>query len=1044
MPDSMDKSLRIMALMLVASSGAPTNVDFPLTPSERDDIAKKLDKEEKAAKAKAEEVEKNKKYLENLDKSIAALEKAAEALKAEVGDKTKDDPAYVEVQKILDAKKKLQEARRKEQDAAIKDSNLLKIEVNKILKEYFAKADPKMIAQRFGVDFDGIDFSGTPEFLKNTSAPSGVKLRYGLGAEHTWDDVIGDPWGWEPSMTMKTISQHEQVTTRNMYDMAQKLLEKKIPGIKPLIGRVGLTHNIDHLREKPDAYKNIFGNQSFTPSVLNNSTRWYNDIEKDPVFRELMDLYTRGKDTKTIKKDGAEITYGLPPIGQPILMNSGGNGGWNDRPNFTMQKNFYPYRLNIGATSQAAQKDANRRDDKAPVALDDYCSANYTDAMIQRPRWNADGSPVATQYVNPKYREIISDNLWRLAGKGNGKNYKGTPSETDLADEVMYPPALVKAVKADIDYFCKSVPANEGVDKDGYNRNLRGTSFAAPTAAGVMYAATVLFPDASEEECMSAFLMACEPRYHRLPGKDEAAVDDIMYMTDPKTGWCFSPRGGGYGEFIIRDDATDKNPDSWIKMQKYLELMRQERLKMTKNGKVKTFVEIGEGPEKRKVALDGQPTPVTMEITRFKQEEPSKAMKAETKKRYDALIEACTKSDMHACTSVIGSEIEELIKKHDYKGALKKYEEHYVEGGFVGKTDPFYEDIKKAVKEAEEGKSYTYSMKVPADHDLCCMIASLRLKYKDTSNTDRYIVLESPDGRMIPVTMSEPHSGIEVGSTSGFMNASALGKDKGGTWKIHTRAELDTSGSTLVLGGTERNPDLGILDVRETVLAKVVEKEAKARTTVPGKNHLVIKDPHVMLREWNGLAGKAKPIKLTPSTYEQQRDYMQELLNNSSLKKGGFLPKDITLRRPGIILPEAPKPAAPAIPFMDFFRKLFSGEKTSSLDTSNFYDSIKDNWGDMAVAIADDKPPKLDVPDKSLPNPYKDDSAYVIDKPVIIDPVQKLLRPVAVPDGDKLASAASGVSSYLDMADGAWVKPSQLPAKASDDKVKPSRKTAVS
>jgi hypothetical protein len=924
----LQRSLTVLVLM---SAGLTALANDPPTREERDKVNRRLNKDADAHADKRAQEEKADRLLANMKQGIEALEKVVPDLMKSVADKDATDPVRIEAERMRDTLAKLkalQPQKAEELDAIRKNANLLQVELRKTLKEYFSKADPKMVADRFGVPFDGVDFNGTAEFLKLTSAPPGVQVHYGLGAEHTWDDTFYKHGFF--GVRMKAVSQHEQVTTRDMYDTAKQLMEKKLPGVRPLVGRVGLTHNIDHLRENPQGYKHIFGNQSFPPSVLNNSTRWVNDLEKQTVFGELMELYTRGEGTRTIKLDGTEVTYGLPTIGRPILANSGGNGGWNDRPNFTMQKNFYPFRLNIGSTAQGPLKDANRRDDKTPVALEEYCSASYTDALIQRPRWNTDGSPVKTQYINPKYREVISDNLWRLAGL-SGKGYTGTPSEADLADEVKYPPALVKAVKADITAFCKAVADNEGVDADGYHRNLRGTSFAAPTAAGVLLAARNLFPDASEPEIMSAFLAACQPMYYREPSENAAPVDDIMHLTDPKTGWRFSPKGAGYGEFVIRDNATEKNPDSWLRMQEMLSLMRAERMKLTRNGKAVTTVEVGEGPDKHKIALNGQPTPMTMELKRFR-DTPSDAMK----KRADDLEKAVTKDfaevrklyELPAMKDT--DDLAKALKERRYDDALTLLKQetskapltlaelpkmlqglapslpnftipNVIAMAIPGPKELALKKAEATVKKAMDMREFTYSLTVPAGHDMCCTIASMRLKFSDNAKTDQFIMLESPDGRMVPVTLSDPHSGYEVGSTSGFMNMPALGASKTGVWKIHTRNALDTGNSTMVLGGTYRNAELDIRDVRETVLLPLIQKEAGIRTKVPEKNLLKIADAHATLREWHGITPpKKSKITLKPSTYEDQRDYLEDLLQNSELRKGGFLPEGGKLIRPGI------------------------------------------------------------------------------------------------------------------------------------------------
>jgi hypothetical protein len=403
MQQYLNRGLQILILMSagVMSSFAADKPNPP-TYAERDDVQKRLDKAKGSHEAKRVEVEKTTAMLDNLGKSIDALEKTLEPL-AKVTD---DEDIRKEADKMRETLTKLKSIRTKTQtdlDKGRTNANALQRELQTTLKEYFSKADPKMIANNFGVPFDGVDFAGTPLYRELTSGDPLAPRHYALGAEHTWDDRVwwSDKGGWK-SVNMKAISQHEMVTTRDVYDMAERLVKKQTPGAQIPVARAGLMVNQSHLKKHPEAYQHIFGNKSFTPSVINNSTGSQIDLEKPELFRELLDLYTRGEGTRTFKVDGTQVTYGLPAIGMPILCNSAGNSHWHAKPDFNAVKSFFPHRLNIGSTAIPAIDDnTNRRNDKAPSEIEDYSSGCSVDALIQRPRWNKDGTPVKTQYVSP-------------------------------------------------------------------------------------------------------------------------------------------------------------------------------------------------------------------------------------------------------------------------------------------------------------------------------------------------------------------------------------------------------------------------------------------------------------------------------------------------------------------------------------------------------------------------------------------------------------------------------------------------------------------
>jgi len=964
MQQDLQRGIQILILMTAGlMTDAWGNAQTPPTRDERNDVQKRLDTTEGGFKNKNAEVEKTTVLIDNLNKSIDALEKTLAPLAGTEGNA--DLKAEVEkMQTTLGKLKTIRTQSQKDLEAGQTNSNKLRRELQTTLKEYFDKADPKMVATRYGLPFDGVDFGGTSEYMNRTN-PDVKVMHYGLGAEHTWDDSFWwkDTKGSWHTANLKAIAQHEQVTTRDIYDMAQKLLAKSTPGIIPPVGRAGLTVNDTHLKAHPEAYRGIFGNKSFAPSVLNNSTRWFNELHDPKVYRDMLDLYTRGEDCKTFKVDGASVTYGLPTVGTPILCNSAGNNHWDDRPNFTIVKNFYPNHMNIGVTAIPALENANRRNDKAKSEIEDYSSGCEVDLLIQRPRWNADGTPVRTQYLNPKYREVLEDNLWKMVGKPKPKTPK------DLDDVSIYPPELVKALYADLDKMAAAAVSNEGTDAKGLSDNLRGTSFSSPTAAGVVLAARIMFPEASPAEVMDAMMSSCEPMYNRKPTVGNT-LDDVMYLANPKTGWRFAPKGAGYGEFTIRDDANEKNPDSWVRMCERLKAMEAERMRLTKNGKAVTSVTVGEGANKRTVVIDGKPLQMTIEMPNLKNT-PSDSTTKNNKAWETKVMEAFEKVQMYNDLSFMmddSNDIVKLIKEQKYNEALEKLKKEVIESKIVSDTDPYYVDAVKAVKDAEDNRSYTYSVTVPPNHDMCMTLASMRLKFQDGARTDRFVMLESPDGRMIPVTMSQAKETFEVGSTSGFMRQSAVGASKTGTWKIHTQQLLDTADSSLVLSGTERNLEAGIVDVRETVLAKIEEKEAKQRTTIPAKNLLTITDPHKHLRVLNGVEPAPKEKKgksMLPASYEEQRDYLQALLDGSELRKGGFLPKGVLYREGLGERPDKGKsaPAPGKAPVLDAVQQLFKlfSMSTPQLDDPLHERGLGNRWGEMALATEKGELPMLDT-----------------------------------------------------------------------------------
>src|SRR5690606_2026006 len=120
----------------------------------------------------------------------------------------------------------------------------------------------------------------------------------------------------------------------------------------------------------------------------------------------------------------------------------------------------------------------------------------------------------------------------------------------------------------------------EGVDEKGQTKDLRGTSFACPTAAGVQMAARLFYPDASEAEIIDAFCSSCVPVTHRrdvdMFGRPADLRDDVPFIVDKEKGYAYSPMIG-FGEFVMDPKATKEKPDSWMKMMARLEEMKKVR-----------------------------------------------------------------------------------------------------------------------------------------------------------------------------------------------------------------------------------------------------------------------------------------------------------------------------------------------------------------------------------------------------------------------------------------------------------------------------------
>lgn len=927
--------LQILALMTVGVAAA---ADTP-TPSreDRDKADTALKTKETEFKRKTTAVDDGTKLRLNLSKSIEALEKTYTPFAKEVEEMTAlakkraDDAAQAndrdavkaatilqeratameaEIAKMRDTLanlKAIQKKAEEESDLGQREINRLKLEVQKALLTYFKTADPAMISQRYGIQLDRNFSFDSAEFMKVTGGgdPKNWLARYGLGAERPWDDrfTYVDEKGWH-TITLKGVAQHEQVTTRDMYDMATRLLQQKIPGMRAPVGRYGLMVNEGDRKGNPEAFKGVYGHpvDAFRPSVINNSTGAWTALNREDVFRELMDYYTRGDDAVTYKAENGSITYGLPPIGRPIVGNASGNSGWGFVPDTTAIQNFYPTHMNIGTVTIPLAKDSNKRDDKAPHEVEYYSSSNTgVHALIQRPRYNTDGTEIKFQYLNPKFEEILEDNLWRLAGK------PGIPTAEDLTDEKKYPPELVAAVKHDKEIFLKVIREREGVDEKGFTPDLRGTSFAAPTANGVILAARELYPTASESEIIDAFCSACVPILNRRTvdemGRPKDLVSDVPYIINKKNGYCYSPMVG-FGEFVMDENRSKEHPDSWMRMLDRLEAMQQARKKLPN-----ATVEVGNGPDKRTVANNGQPSFVTLELTKAKEVVPEAAKKLTEELQAEVMVAFKAARSAYNLPAMKDSDpIMKHLNSRQYREALdllKKEVEEASKGGILdlfpklpGVLDAGFmvggvkqlsmKQAEAAVEKTEKMSQHTYQFNVYDTQDICCTMAALRLHFKDMNRTDDFVVLESPDGTRIPIIMGSSHdwqgtpTGVAVSSTPGFMRKSAAG-----TWKLYTRQELDLEGTELVLSGTERNSKL--TDVR-MILSDIEQKEAKKRTDIPAANLVNIADPHQYLREWSGVEGSGKQLKrrktsTSPSTRQEFQEYLQDLILNSRVIK---------------------------------------------------------------------------------------------------------------------------------------------------------------
>lgn len=898
----------------------------PPSKDERKKIADTLDTTEKELKRKSTATEDATKLRAQLDKTIEELEKtytpAAAATEAfvKLAEKRTQEAMTQEADKkaaealmqqatalreeqkkmkaTLDKLKEIQKQAKEDAEKGTMDVNRLKRETEQALKIYFKTADPKMIAERYGLSLDSnFSFDLNTDFMRLTKAEDNrnFNLRYGMGAEHTWVDNYWTltPKGFK-SITIGAVAQHELVTTRMMFDTATELLQRNAKGTTAPVARLNMNINAQDMEKKPEAYKGIFGHpvEAFRPSVINNSTSSSSPISKPETFRAAMDAFTRGEGTRTVKMDNGTVTYGLPALAMPILGNSSGNRNWGSAPDPTIIKNFHPHHMNIGTAEFPAFDHTNQRNPKAPGHIESYSTQNSgVHAVIKRPRWNEDGTPIRVQYLHPKHVELIEENLWRLAG------YPRTPTAAELDDETKYPAALVKALKEDKEILVDLIRKSEGSNAEGLNDNLKGTSFSAPTANGVLLAAQVMYPTASKEEIIDAFCSSCVPiRYRQMP--DESNIlkkvpievkDDVTYLVDKKTGYVYSPMAG-FGEFIVDKNATKEKPDSWMKMLARLEAMQQERLKLTGGGKRKTTVEVGEGTFKRTVELNGQPMPMTLELDKGK-ETVTDAMKKTAQQHEDAVMEAFRNVERYNDASIVIDEsypIHQLIKNREYQKAWDELKKGFTP--MISENDPYMKEAEAAVKKALVNDEHAYEFNVLPTQDVSVLNTALRVKFKDTSREDRYLILESPDGTRIPMTLSNTTDGVAVTSTPGFMR-----KPAAGTWKIYTHSPLDMEHTTLAINGTERNPALGIVDVRETVLPDFEKREAR-HADLPAKNIMTpVTNPHQHLRDMHNPPKpeeKTKPKQvIAPTTRQEFQEYLEEFLKKSNLRKGGFIPE---------------------------------------------------------------------------------------------------------------------------------------------------------
>src|SRR5688500_4984736 len=121
----------------------------------------------------------------------------------------------------------------------------------------------------------------------------------------------------------------------------------------------------------------------------------------------------------------------------------------------------------------------------------------------------------------------------------------------------------------------------------------------------------------------------------------------------------------GFGEFVMNDNATKENPDSWMRMMSRLEAMQKVREKLPN-----TTVTVGEGPEKRTVTLNGQPSAMTLEMNTFT-EVVTDADKKRADKQAKAIADAFTAVDEAYGTSVMkNATMKGHLEAHRYADAL--------------------------------------------------------------------------------------------------------------------------------------------------------------------------------------------------------------------------------------------------------------------------------------------------------------------------------------------------------------------------------------
>lgn len=917
----------------------------PPTEKERNEVAENLNKKEKALKIAATDQKDNARIITQLDKTVtgltaiyAPMQKENAELQALLEDRSKkvirDEAQEKEVAELakrvaaiqeettkmkatIDRLQAIQEETTKgAQDRKI-ETNRLRREVKSALDTYFKVADPKMIAERYNVPMDSnFSFNIIPDFIRRTKddKPRDNQLKYGLGAEHTWDEHY---WGITTdgvySIHLKSIGQHEQVTTRVMYDQATELLAREASAIKAPVARLGITVNTGDREKHPEVFEHILGHEveAFRPTVINNSTSSWYDMHDAEDFKKRRDFFTKDENTTTFKMDNGTVTYGLPDVAQPIIGNAAGNREWDDEPDPTYVKNFHPYHINIGASETPAKTDTNLRDDNAPDHIESYSSQNSAvHAIIKRPRWNKDGTPISVQYINPDYREIVEANLWKLTGA------EKTPTQEELDDEKKYPPEKVLALKKDLAVFLDMILSSQRTDEKGINSNLKGTSFSAPTANGVILAASILYPDASKAELIDAFCSSCKPITRRqMPDKSNILEkfpveikNDVTYLVDTQKGYMYSPMAG-FGEFNIRDDATAQDPDSWLKMRDRLETMKQERIKLTANGKRKTTVEVGEGTFTRETVIDGQPEHVTVELTKGR-EITTPEMQKQAQHQQDRVMEAFKTLERNNDASIVidsSYPIHKLITERKYDEAVAALKTD--SGILLSETDPYYKEVLAVVKDAKKHEEHSYGFEVFPSQDSCCLMTALRLKFKDKDHYNHYAVLEGPDGTQIPLRLSASKEGVVVTSTPGFMR-----KPTQGTWKLHTRGALDSEKTQLTISGTERKAELGILDVRETVLPKIEKKEARYAALAEKNIMKPIANPHAYLRDLHDpkietpVEEKKKQTESDiPSSRQEFQLEIERFIEESQLRKKGFIP-DGKLKKVSMFNPASQQP----------------------------------------------------------------------------------------------------------------------------------------